>query len=300
MPRTLIEDIIAEAASGYPTDPIILAAPMQRCGSTLIQRALNQGREAVIFGENFMFMEKLPFQLGGPFQGLELRIRETDAFMEVFRDSARNQDATNLYPDYRRYLVTLLRGFYQVAAQYREEAQALGARHWGIKNQVAELQGFSNALNFMPNAKVVVLYRDLVDAARSFRGRWPQQLATAEQLRALGRHWGIKTEFLLAIRNNKLVIRYEDILSDRDTVIDALESFLDCRIARQAFDTRVNANLMKDQFQVHGAKSVGKYIRPAALSAQEQEVLLADAMQTYRRLGYDPAAHQDDQNTNNI
>lgn len=282
----LINQIIGEAAAGHALDPIILAAPTQRCGSTLIQRAINQGRDAVIFGENFLFMEKHPFLIGGPFQDLDVKISETQAFMEVFRDSTRHQDATHLYPDYRGYLKTLLQGFYGIAEHYRAEAEALGVTQWGIKNQILNVNGFSNALFFLPGRRLIVLYRNPLAVARSFRARWPDQLATPEQVRDLGRRWRTNMEFLMSCKKRCFQLRYEDMEADRESIVGNLEDFLGCRISRQAFDTRVNAHLRKRQFDDLGGKGTGVYIKPAALTPEEERILIEGAGEMYVRLGY--------------
>ena len=68
---------MTETENEEPRRPVFVVAPARRCGTTLLQRALNSSGTAIIYGENFMFLEVLPGSLPGILGNLPLKKART-------------------------------------------------------------------------------------------------------------------------------------------------------------------------------------------------------------------------------
>lgn len=266
--------------------PILVLAPTQRCGSTLLQRALNVGGESILFGENFLFVEHFPELVGGPMGHYRTKVSITESILESFRNGNTGIDATALFPDYRQYVQALLRGFYGLADFYDSYARTLGFRHWGLKHQIRACDGLHNFLVLLPRARPVCLYRDLMDVARSYRARWPQRLETAQQRIAFGERWAKNLTYLMSIRRDKLLIRYEDMVADPDTHVAQISDFLGITVSRAVFEVRINIPATKDDLASKARG--GGYIRPAEISKKDKSDLLLRAGEVYEKVGYRP------------
>jgi hypothetical protein len=89
-----------------PEPPIIIVGPTTRCGTTLLQRALNSTRKIVIYGENFMFMQKYPDMIHGFTRSLNAN-RHNNASSRAMLRSGVDFEASALFPDYDAYIETI-------------------------------------------------------------------------------------------------------------------------------------------------------------------------------------------------
>ena len=277
-----LSEILNDVKKDYQhINPILVLAPIQRCGSTLLQRAINAGGEAVIYGENFLMLEKIPNIIGGPFTDVDSRLSITKKASDEFFGGNLGMDATALFPDYSEYLKSLIKSNYELLNCYDNFSKSKGYKNWGIKNQLVDVMGFRNFLAIVPNSRAVIIYRDVIDVAKSFKARWPKQLENEKQFEALGHRWAQNLHFLLTINHpKKLVIKYEEMVKDPTPYIDEMENILGVTLSRDEFKRKINTNVGKDN------KTGDAYIPPSDLSENEIKALLKHTSPLYNNLGY--------------
>ena len=276
----LIETLRAEHGA---LRPMLILAPSTRCGSTLLQRAINEAGEAIIYGENFIFMESAPMLLGGKLDEIPAKARAAQASLSAFLGGNKGIDGSGLFPDYQAYRKLLISLFYQIGDFYQQESTRHGYRRWGLKHQIANLAGFHNFVQMGPAFKSVTLFRDLVDVAKSMHTRWPENLATEQQCFEIGKRWRDNLAYLLRLdRNRNLVIRYEALVAEPDKLIPQVEAHLDVTLARDAFDKKVNAHT----FDPVTGQAGEIYRPPTSLEPEKLRALLHGAQPLYERLGY--------------
>jgi hypothetical protein len=263
--------------------PILILAPTTRCGSTLLQRAINETGQAIVYGENFIFTESAPLLLAGRMSEIEPKARAARATLEAFLKGERGIDGSGLFPDYGAYRELLLSFVYQVARFYGEQSAAHGYRRWGLKHQIANLAGFHRFVQLVPDFRSVTLFRDLVDVAKSMQTRWPENLETEAQCLEIGKRWRNHLAYLLRLdRRRNLVVRYEELVADPERFIPAIEAHLGVPLGREAFRKRVNVHT----FDFETGRAGEEYRPPSALAAGKVRALLEGAQPLYGRLGY--------------
>jgi hypothetical protein len=270
-------------------NPIIIAAPTQRCGTTLLQRSINGAGEALIYGENFLLCEMMPSMLGSAFADFEDKITICDNTMLAFKEGQRNVDATALFPDYEEYCEHLLRQFYDTMRYYQQKSEAMGYEHWGFKHQPQDIGGFLNTLTFLPHTRLVVVVRDLVDVAKSMRARWPKRMNSDDKLISFGRRWAVNTGRLTKAPKKSLFIQYEKMIEEPEKFIIAISQYVNVAMDPSEFNNKVNKHYGKAELSTlenHKIGDSGKYIAPADVSKDEKTLLLTHAQKVYEQLGY--------------
>ncbi|MBI2311684.1 MAG: sulfotransferase [Betaproteobacteria bacterium] len=263
--------------------PIVIMAPTPRSGSTLLQRAINQGGQAVIYGENFVLMEQLPKLVVANVGDLAKKIQITGETARRFLEGNRGLDASALFPDYLVYRRTLLAFFFQLCEFYREQAGRDGFGRWGLKHQLRDFSSFRHFVSLVPGWRGIVLYRDAVAVASSIRARWPRNLQTGAQFHQLGMRWQNNLRYLLKLEGpNILVVKYEDLVASKEEQVTRIETHLGIALAREAFAKRVNAHV----FDARTGKTGETYVAPATLPEPLVRTLLQGAEPLYGQLGY--------------
>lgn len=263
--------------------PILILAPTTRCGSTLLQRAINQAEQAIIYGENFIFMEQAPLVLGGQLADIEPKTQAALASLDVFLKGDKGIDASALFPDYGAYRRLLLSFFYQIADFYQRESTKHGHNRWGVKHQITNLAGFHNFVQLVPGFKSVTVFRDAVDVAKSMQTRWPENLASPAQCFEIGKQWRENLRYLLHLdRSRNLVIRYETLVGSPEELIPKIESHLGVALSPEAFRKKVNAHT----FDPVTGQAGETYVPPSELPRGKLRALLHGAQPLYGRLGY--------------
>lgn len=269
---------------GHPA-PLLILAPTTRCGSTLLQRAINQGGQAIIYGENFILMEGAPQLLGGQLTDIEVKSRAAAASLEAFLKGDKGIDGSGLFPDYAAYRRLLLSLFYQIADFYRQGSSKAGYARWGLKHQIANLSGFHNFIQMVPGFRGITLFRDVTAVAKSMQTRWPENLATEAQCLEIGKRWRENLAYLLRLdRGRNLVIRYEDLVARPADFIPKIESHMGVPLNRDAFQKKVNAHT----FDPATGKAGEVYRPPSDLAPEKLRALIEGAQPLYGRLGYAP------------
>jgi len=171
-----------ETAGGAP---VIVVGPTTRCGTSLLQRALNSTRKIVIYGENFTFMHKYPDMLRGLDKHVEGKRRNIRASRDLLL-SGEDFEGSSLFPDYDNYIAALRQNFFGIARFYRSDAAALGFQRWGIKHQIRDQRSFEIVPQLMSRAVFIFIYRELLAVAKSAKARWPGDFKGPDDYRRFG------------------------------------------------------------------------------------------------------------------
>src|SRR5262249_11390796 len=156
-----------------PPRAVFIVAPARRCGTTLLQRALNSSDNALIYGENFTFLESYPGLLPGILASMPLKkARSRDVRREVLGGNY-DIDASAMFPDYEDYAKLMKAHFYEIANYYEKWSREYGRRVWGLKHQIRNADNFAAFMGLLPAARFVFVYRNVFDVARSDRARFP-------------------------------------------------------------------------------------------------------------------------------
>jgi hypothetical protein len=256
--------------------PIFIVAPSHRCGTTLIQRALNSTGRAIIYGENFHLLENIPAIVAQAHTNLALRIERSAEVREQVL-AGQDIDASPMYPDFAG-LAALYRSFLREMLQYYEDkSRAYGRARWGLKHQIMRLDGFQGFLSLVPNGTYIFVYRNVFDVARSGKARFPSVYQDARSFHELGTTWHAHMETLRAVRGaNVLHLEYEEIQSDPETTARRIESHCGVvGIRRDVLQRRINVSATFDRLV--GEETLTHYRRPAQLERQELAALMQSA-----------------------
>lgn len=225
--------------------PIFLMSAGWRSGSTLLQRLIMSDSRVLIWGE--------PYDECGMIQALAESMKAFRADWppaEYYYDGTPPADLTgnwiaNLFPS----LEDLRKGhraFFD--AMFSGPAKRGGAARWGIKEVRLGSEHAFYLRWLYPKAKFLFLYRNPLDAYRSYSqyGRsWYDTFPDKPVFTptAFGTHWRQLMEGFLrdAKKLDALVIRYEDLVAGRASM-DELESYLDITIDRTVLKAKVGSS----------------------------------------------------------
>lgn len=274
--------------SDQPEPPIVIVGPTTRCGTSLLQRALNSTRKIVIYGENFTFMQRYPDMIHGFTRNLNAKRSNINASREMLQ-SGIDFEASALFPDYDAYIEAIRQGFHVIARLYRSDAKELGFDRWGLKHQIRDQRTFELVPQLMPRARFIFIYRELIAVARSAKSRWPGDFKSEADYQRFGDNWARNIRTALDLENERfIVLRYEEFVADPDPFLDRLEAFTGIDgIDRTVMTRRINTNPLVDA-DVKG-KAPDSYREPVDLTDRQHELLMVDARSLHQGLGYSVA-----------
>ncbi|MEX1109863.1 MAG: sulfotransferase [Dongiaceae bacterium] len=274
--------------SDQPEPPIVIVGPTTRCGTSLLQRALNSTRKIVIYGENFTFMQKFPDMVHGSARNLNAKRRNIATSREMLRSGV-DFEASALFPDYDAYIDTIRQGFHGIARLYRTDAKELGFDRWGLKHQVRDQRTFEVVPQLLPRARFIFIYRELIAVARSAKSRWPGDFKSEADYQRFGDNWARNIRTALDLESERFVVlRYEEFIADPEPFLRRIEAFTGIDgIDRSVMTRRINANPLIDA-DAKG-KSPDSYREPADLSDRQRDLLMVEARPLHEGLGYSAA-----------
>jgi hypothetical protein len=282
--QSILETIKAENSD---LAPILILAPTQRCGTTLLQRAVNAGGDGIIVGENFFLLEKYPINVLTCFASEKAKREIVEATKQEFLSGNNGIDGSALFLDYENYLRQVAGDFYGLLRHYKDSASAHGFKHWGFKHQTRDPMASLGFMQLVPKAKVIFLTRHVFDTAASFMGRWPQLMDTPQKIANFGRQWALGMAFKDKITHPVFFYKYEDMVADTETFRKKAEEFLGIHLSAEQFGIKVNAHV--ESGNRSEVKKGGVYIKPASLTEEHLSLLRQQAGPILEKYGYSTA-----------
>lgn len=227
----------------YDEAPIFVFSAGWRSGSTLLQRLLMSGGEAVIWGEPYD-RSQLVQQLARTLAPHAGDWPPQNFFMPEGKgiDELSGEWIAAMYPP----LSALREGHRALFhAMFASPAKARGAKRWGIKEVRWGLNEAAYLKWLFPQAKFIFLHRHPFRAYVSYNsmGRhwydeWPDRPVFTPT--AFGRHWKkLVSEFREAVSlTNGIVLSYEDLVAGKVDA-EALQRYLQLRVDFGTLSTKV-------------------------------------------------------------
>ena len=169
-------------------DPLLIASPAPRSGTTLLQRLFCSSPDALIFGETVAHDLNLFISV---FENKKMLLehdagRHAQQFEAVLAGDV-NDWIADLLPDSAWVLETFESAFSACFERFAELARRRGRRRWGAKLPGWPPPMLAQLLDAMPEARLIYIVRDLESTVRS--ARLIGLCGDADAIRAFGRDW---------------------------------------------------------------------------------------------------------------
>lgn len=245
--------------------PVIVVSPTVRAGTTLVQRLLCSAPNTLIYGDTtgqevefFARYAAVRGHMLGFQQHLIAPVRQAVLAGDV------SDFITPLSPALDAHKNGLRDAALTWLAACEQDAKLAGRTIWGWKQAGPDAMALSMLAAWLPEARWILVMRDLADCFRSAKAaRMVQSAADAVQFRQ-----GAEAvqAALVPLAEKALRIEYTEMVADPAGTIERLESFTGARgIQAGVFMTKVNQTGSTD------------YIPPAILTDEEAAVFADDA-----------------------
>lgn len=270
---TQLEAICPASDNDDHEEPIFLLSAGWRSGSTLLQRLIMSDSNVLIWGE--------PYDECGMIQALA---QTTKAFRSGWPPPDYYYDGTPPSKLSSNWIANLFPATQDLRKGYRalfdtmfaDPARRAGATRWGIKEVRLGAEHAFFLRWLYPRARFVFLYRNPLDAYRSYNryGRnwyntFPNEPVFTPM--AFGNHWRALTVGFLRDANklNALVIRYEDLVGGHAR-LEEIEQQLGISIDRTLLKTKVGSS--ERQGEQARISSLEKWLLRRAVAPTAQEL----------------------------
>lgn len=252
-------------------DPLIVTSPIQRSGTTLLQRLLCSSSNALIYGEKSA--QELEFFLNiYAFKAQEYNYRrETykENLERVLRGDV-NEWILDLTPDIDGYLMALQKAAFAGVAFCRDYAFGRGRSIWGFKHPSWSAAAIKLLRKLMPKSRFIFIYRELIPCLRSAKAQY--MLNTEQELRGLCQNWinGLAYRQELGNDPSTLILDYEDLIRAPEESLTTLSKFSGARdMDRSVLNHKINIWMG----QGFATQSRDGYIPPVDLTDKELRIV---------------------------
>ncbi|MEM0926167.1 MAG: sulfotransferase [Planctomycetota bacterium] len=248
---------------GTPPPSLLIAAPIQRSGTTWLQRYLTAAGDYFIWGENHLLIENLRL----------IHERWPDAGMshsdmeEVAKDGNKvtSYYFPNLSPDREQVLAAFRRTFRDIYPP----PETLKRRRWGWKEVRYGMPEIRFVRDLFPEIKLLFVVRNPYNAIRSVRRMGWIDDAKYYTVDYLAKIWSERTqdmmEFAEADDEQSLFVRYEEVRDQLDTIDRFADIDERATNALEVLDNRLGSapvaekyDLTEDDIDIIGA--IGGYL----------------------------------------
>ena len=252
--------------------PIIIASPVRRSGTTLMQRLLCSSTNTLIYGEscandfsifaNLLANKEMIFMQSKNWLNQQLD--------EVLDGSGLNNWIPDLMPDIEGYIAAYKASIVSLFHYCETFAQQNGRSSWGMK--MAEWNPTSLMLirKIFPGTKIIYLHRDIGDCVRS--AKKADMLKGEQEIRQFCQTWKQFSDYARMHLTDKMVmhLEYDDLVEFPEKWLAAIESFTGAaQIDRRIME--VKTNTYADDHKLE--KGAGAYLEPAVLTSEELGII---------------------------
>ncbi len=255
-------------------EPICIASPIQRTGTTLLQRLLCSDPNALIYGESCagdlnislsLFLNK-QIMLGGPRQG------QNNQLQRVLAGQV-NAWIPDLQPDSITYVNHFQLKLRQELEFFAAYAANRGRTRWGFKLPSWPVAQLFQLAKLLPKAKIIYINRQLVDCVRSAKLLgFCQTTNDIHQFAQMYIH-NSKQALNQLPKAQTLFLQYEDIKEDASKFLQELAQFTGLE--------KINAEVLNHRINNYG----DHYQKVVELSSEEHK-LLEPYIQTQNQFFY--------------
>ncbi len=222
--------------------PIFIASPIQRCGTTLLQRLLSSAPNTLIFGEtvanDIHLLASLYQNKQMLLNGAQNTWREQQ--LQAVLSGEVNDWIPDLLPNTEQYLSNFKVLLDNYGAFYQKTVEAQGRQQWGCKMPGWPIVQLGFLLQLIPEAKVLYIDRPLEECVVSSRtiNMCHDELSTQQFRQFYTFNQGNAKRQLPAERT--LWLDYHQLCDDPEGVITQMEAFCgDKPIDRKVMSHRV-------------------------------------------------------------
>ena len=262
--------------------PIIVSSPTSRCGTTLVQRLLTASDNGFIYGEEIgQQIQVLTGWFTGQLRFVDRTGQAMDAEFEQALAGTLIDWRPGLMPPSSVMLKAWTETYYQLPSTLMHHAQSIGRPMWGFKRPTFARETLKGFLSLMPQAKIVYVFRNPLDAVKSAKAR--RFVTTTREVAAFCAEWAKNMSEVAELAQDErvLFLKYEDLIEQREDHVRLLELFTGIEnIDVRAFDLKVNT--------YKGSQDEGyapdQYIQPAKLTKTDRAAVLDEAGPIMERL----------------
>lgn len=261
---------------------VYIVAPTARNGVTLMQRLLNSTGQAMIFGENYYFIENLPHLVHSLAATHTQSGQAVAASRQRFASGETEYWSSDLNPDTQAMMLIGFEAFYKTVAVYQQTAQQCGRNRWGVKNPITTPQSIERLHILMPAAKFIFIYRNVFDVIRSAKAR--RFVNHPIELEQYVMRWTKNTQAVLnADWPHVMPLRYETLVAEPEPQIARIEQFTGLTgVDRSVMQRKINTFTGPIE---QGASPTG-YVPPEELTEEEQQCVQRIAGDQMAQLNY--------------
>ncbi|MEM8906828.1 MAG: sulfotransferase [Bacteroidota bacterium] len=250
--------------------PVLIASPVRRSGTTLLQRLLCSAPNALIYGENcanelqifsnILLSKQLFFQSSSAVR---------DELLERVLAGEVNDWIADLMPPMAGYQAALQKSCLSIFEHYQQFAQEQGRNVWGMKMAEWHPSSLQQLQQLLPQSRLLYIHRPLADCVRSAkRVNMVQGTAEIQQFSQTYR------QFLDFVEqqypHQRLLVDYERLLAQPELVVSEIEAFTGAKgIQISVLQERINtfkSDLQRDP-------SGQGYLNPVDLTAEEKAIV---------------------------
>lgn len=249
--------------------PIIIAAPVRRSGTTLMQRLLCSAKDAVIYGEscandfnlliNILNTKKFLFASG------DWRLAQ---WRDVLKGEV-NEWIADLMPDIDEYLIHFEAGIKSLLTFYPDFADKCGRSIWGMKLPEWHGPQLLQLMQTLPESKLIYIVREISDCVRSAKAIG--MLGSLKDVEFFCNAYRQNRDFMENHWNSGRMLKIEfNALVSESLQLDYIQNFVGCsRIDVSVLDHKINTYVDKERYADTGLG----YLTPIDLTPQEVDLI---------------------------
>jgi hypothetical protein len=252
-------------------DPLIVTSPVQRSGTTLLQRLLCSSPETLIFGEKPA--QDLKSFLTVYAQTLDEHAWHRNSSQRTSSWSAQvegNDASLGLTPDADGYRRVVREATFAGVSYCRDYARSNGRLVWGFKHRAWSPDFIQLLRRAMPKARLLFIVRDLVPALKSAKAH--HLVGSEQDLREFCLAWLNGTAYCDELRDDPCahVVRYEELVEDPAWTLSVISEFSGA--------SQMDLSILGDKVstwtrQSDGSGSINEHTPPAELTGGELKII---------------------------
>ena len=252
-------------------DPILIASPVRRSGTTLLQRLLCSAENALIYGEScandLQFMSNF-FTSRQLYLGASSMVR--DQQLKEVLDGKVNDWIPDLMPPTKAYLEALKTSCFSIFHYYKNYAAENGRSVWGMKMAEWSANQILHAHRLLPDSKLLYIFRPLADCIRS--AKTVDLITNEQELQYFCQTWQQNLQFIKQNfpASHLYLLDYSALINDPEPVLQEIEAFTGARnIKREVLNHKINTFKSDTQRDPSGQG----YLQPASISEEELKII---------------------------